>query len=383
MKKEIVAMILAGGQGSRLGALTSQVAKPAVPFGGKYKMIDFVLSNCSNSGVDTVGVLTQYKPLDLNAHIGNGTPWDLDIRRGGISLLPPYMRKTSAEWYRGTANAVYQNLAYLEQYDPEYVLILSGDHIYKMDYSQMLAHHKAKGADVSIAVVDVAPEEAKRFGILNVNGDRRILDFEEKPRHPKSTLASMGVYIFHYPVLKQALVEDNAKEHSAHDFGKNIIPSLLSAGKALYAYPFVGYWRDIGTIESIWQANLDLLAPDNPLDLYHKDWKIYTKSNDLPPHYIAPSAKVENAMMSQGCCIYGTVRRCVISPGVTVEENAVVEDSVIMSDCRICSGAHLKKAILCEHVTLENSVSVGDGIKIEVISADTRIHREPAAEFAG
>lgn len=383
MKKELVAMVLAGGQGSRLGVLTSRIAKPAVPFGGKYKMIDFVLSNCSNSGVDTVGVLTQYKPLDLNAHIGNGAPWDLDIRRGGISLLPPYMRKTTAEWYRGTANAIYQNLTYLEQYHPEYVLILSGDHIYKMDYSQMLAHHKKKGADASIAVVDVPPEETKRFGILNVNGDRRILDFEEKPRHPKSTLASMGVYIFNYTILKQVLEEDNNKERSAHDFGKNIIPSMLEAGKKLYAYPFVGYWRDIGTVESIWQANLDLLLPDSPLNLYSKDWKIYTQPNDLPPHFIASSAKVENSMISQGCCIYGTVRRCVVFPGVTIEENAVAEDSVIMADSRICSGARLKKAILCERVTLENDVIVGNGTDIEVIDSDARIRRDTADVVAG
>lgn len=383
MKKELVAMILAGGQGSRLGALTSQVAKPAVPFGGKYKIIDFALSNCSNSGVDTVGVLTQYKPLDLNAHIGNGAPWDLDIRRGGITLLPPYMRKTSGEWYRGTANAVYQNLAYLEQYRPEYILILSGDHIYKMDYSQMLAYHKAKNADVSIAVINVDPEEAKRFGILNINGDRRILDFEEKPKRPKSNLASMGIYIFNYGLLKQVLEEDSRAERSAHDFGKNIIPAMLSAGQKLYAYPFVGYWRDIGTVTSLWQANLDLLAGDSSLDLYQKDWQIYTKSTDLPPQYIAPSAKIENSMISQGCLIYGTLRRCVVYPGVTVEEGSSAEDSVIMPGCRICSGARIKKAILCDRVILEPSVTVGNGTDIEVVSAGTRLRCETAAEFAG
>ena len=376
MKKKLVAMILAGGQGSRLGALTSHVAKPAVPFGGKYKMIDFVLSNCTNSGVDTVGVLTQYKPLDLNAHIGNGAPWDLDVRRGGISLLPPYMRKTTAEWYRGTANAVYQNLAYLEQYNPEYVLILSGDHIYKMDYSKMLEHHIKKKAEASIAVIDVPQEEAKRFGILNINGDRRILDFEEKPRHPKSTLASMGVYIFNYEVLKQALTEDNEKERSAHDFGKNIIPSLLESGSSLYAYPFTGYWRDIGTVNSIWQANLDLLSPDNPLDLYNKDWQIYTRPSDLPPHYIASCAVAETSMISQGCSIYGTVRRCVVFPNVTVEKDAVVEDSVIMSGCRICSGAHVKKAILCEQVTVNPGTFIGNSTEIEIISPETQFHQE-------
>lgn len=381
MKKELVAMILAGGQGSRLGALTSHIAKPAVPFGGKYKMIDFVLSNCTNSGVDTVGVLTQYKPLDLNAHIGNGAPWDLNVRRGGISLLPPYMRKTTAEWYRGTANAVFQNLEYLEQYNPDYVLVLSGDHIYKMDYSKMLEHHRKKGAEASIAVIDVPQEEAKRFGILNINGDRRILDFEEKPRHPKSTLASMGVYIFNYEVLKQVLTEDNEKERSAHDFGKNIIPSMLESGRKLYAYPFTGYWRDIGTISSIWQANLDLLSPDNPLDLYNKDWQIYTRPNDLPPHYIASSALVENSIISQGCNIYGTVKRCVVFPGVTVEKDAVVEDSVLMSNCQICSSAHVKRAILCEQVTLQSGTFIGNSTDIQIISPDTQF--QPESVVAG
>ncbi|MBE7042177.1 MAG: glucose-1-phosphate adenylyltransferase [Ruminococcaceae bacterium] len=372
MKKEMVAMILAGGQGSRLGALTSHVAKPAVSFGGKYKMIDFVLSNCTNSGVDTVGVLTQYKPLDLNAHIGNGAPWDLDVRRGGISLLPPYMRKTTAEWYRGTANAVYQNLEYLEQYHPEYVLILSGDHIYKMDYGRMLAHHRKKGAEATIAVIDVPQEEAKRFGILNINGDRRVLDFEEKPRHPKSTLASMGVYIFNYDVLRKALIQDNEKERSAHDFGKNIIPSLLEEKRRLYAYPFTGYWRDIGTLSGIWQANLDLLSLDNPLDLYNKDWQIYTRPIDFPPHYIASYAVTEQTMISKGCSVYGTVRRSVIFPNVTIEKGAVVEDSVIMSGCRIGSGVQIKKAILCEQVSLPAGIVIGDGTELAIISPDTQ-----------
>lgn len=383
MRKELVAMILAGGQGNRLGALTAQVAKPAVPFGGKYRMIDFALSNCSNSGVDTVGVLTQYKPLDLNAHIGNGAPWDLDIRRGGIRLLPPYMRKSSAEWYRGTANAIYQNLAYLEQYSPAYVLILSGDHIYKMDYRQMLEHHKQKGADVSLAVVDVPPEEAKRFGILNIDGEHKILDFEEKPRHPKSTLASMGVYLFNYPVLRQCLEEDSCREGSVHDFGKNIIPDLLASDRQVYAYPFAGYWRDIGTVQSLWQANLDLLEPDNPFNLYHKDWQIYTKSNDLPPQYIASSALLEKAMVTQGCCIYGTVRHSVLFPGVTVEEGALVEDSVLFPGCRICSGAQVKNAVLSEQVVLEPNSCVRGDSTIRVVPANTRIRQEPAAATAG
>lgn len=370
MKKEVVAMILAGGQGSRLGALTARLAKPAVPFGGKYKMIDFALSNCSNSGIDTVGVLTQYKPLDLNGHIGNGAPWDLDVRRGGISLLPPYMRKTKGEWYCGTANAVYQNLGYLEQYHPEYVLILSGDHVYKMDYRKMLEHHKKTGAEATVAVIDVPPDEACRFGILNIDGDRKILDFEEKPKRPKSTLASMGVYIFNYRGLKQVLTEDSRAEKSAHDFGKNIIPAMLESGCPLYAYPFTGYWRDIGTLQSIWQANLDLLSPENPLDLYNENWQIYTRPNDLPPHYIAADAAVEKSMISPGCNIYGTVRHCVVFPGVTVEREAFAEDSVLMAGSRICSGSHVKKSILCENVTIRSGQLMNGGTEIEVISSD-------------
>lgn len=375
----MVAMILAGGQGSRLGALTAHVAKPAVSFGGKYKIIDFVLSNCTNSGLDTVGVLTQYKPLDLNAHIGNGAPWDLDVRRGGISLLPPYMRKTSAQWYHGTANAVYQNLEYLEQYQPEYVLILSGDHIYKMDYSDMLIHHKKKGAELTVAVIDVPKEEAKRFGILNINGDRRILDFEEKPRQPKSTLASMGVYIFNYDVLKRVLKEDEQKEKSAHDFGKNIIPSMLESGISLYAYPFAGYWKDIGTPESIWQANMDLLSPENPLELYGNDWQIYTRPNDLPPHYISYDAKVEQSIISQGCTIHGTVKRSVLFPGVTVEKDAIVEDSVVMSDCVISSFSHVKKAIVCEQIKIQPGICVGNGTEVEIISGEPKILQQSVA----
>lgn len=364
----MVAMILAGGQGSRLGALTAHVAKPAVSFGGKYKIIDFVLSNCTNSGLDTVGVLTQYKPLDLNAHIGNGAPWDLDVRRGGISLLPPYMRKSSAQWYHGTANAVYQNLEYLEQYQPEYVLILSGDHIYKMDYSDMLIHHKRKGAELTVAVIDVPKEEAKRFGILNINGDRRILDFEEKPRQPKSTLASMGVYIFNYDVLKRVLKEDEQKEKSAHDFGKNIIPSMLESGMSLYAYPFAGYWKDIGTPESIWQANMDLLSPENPLELYCDHWPIYTRPGDLPPHYISSDARVEQAIISQGCTIHGTVKRSVLFPGVTVEKGAVVEDSVVMADCIISSFSHVKKGIVCEKIVIQPGALAGNRSEVEIIN---------------
>ncbi len=370
VKKDMVALILAGGQGSRLGELTKKVAKPAVAFGGKYKIIDFALSNCSNSGIDTVGVLTQYRPLDLNAHIGIGAPWDLDMRHGGVSILPPYMQKDVVTWYKGTANAVFQNLEYLDRYDPEYVLVLSGDHIYKMDYSKMLKYHKKKEADATIAVIDVSYEEAKRFGIMNVDDDGRIVEFEEKPANPKSTLASMGVYIFNYQTLKKFLIDDEADEKSDHDFGKNIIPKMLKEFKKLYTYSFDGYWRDIGTIESIWETNMDLLRPDSGLDMYEDKWKIYTASTYSPAQYIGENAELDNSMISEGCIVKGKVKNSIVFTGAVVEEGAVVEDSLIMLDSVIKSGAHVKKAIICNRAAIGENVSVGDGETIKVVGED-------------
>lgn len=370
VKKDMVALILAGGQGSRLGELTKKVAKPAVAFGGKYKIIDFALSNCSNSGIDTVGVLTQYRPLDLNAHIGIGAPWDLDMRHGGVSILPPYMQKDVVTWYKGTANAVFQNLEYLDRYDPEYVLVLSGDHIYKMDYSKMLKYHKKKEADATIAVIDVSYEEAKRFGIMNVDDDGRIVEFEEKPANPKSTLASMGVYIFNYQTLKRFLIDDEADEKSDHDFGKNIIPKMLKEFKKLYTYSFDGYWRDIGTIDSIWETNMDLLRPDSGLDMYEDKWKIYTASTYSPAQYIGENAELDNSMISEGCIVKGKVKNSIVFTGAVVEEGAVVEDSLIMLDSVIKSGAHVKKAIICNRAAIGENVSVGDGETIKVVGED-------------
>lgn len=359
-------MILAGGQGSRLGALTKHVAKPAVSFGGKYKIIDFVLSNCSNSGIDTVGVLTQYKPLDLNAHIGIGTPWDLDMHHGGVTLLPPYMHQKSGSWYKGTANAVYQNLSYLEQYQPDYVLILSGDHIYTMNYGKMLQFHKEKKADVTVASIDVSEKEAKRFGILTADTSGKILEFEEKPAQPKSRLASMGIYIFTYEKLKEVLTLDEKDPNSANDFGKNILPYMLQASHRVFTYRFEGYWRDIGTIESIWEANMDLIRAEKPFDIFSDKWKIYTKSRDLPPQYIASTATIRNSMISEGCRIYGQVENSILFPGVTVLEHSRIADSIVMSDATIESHVEIQKAIICPNVHIPSHHCIGNGHRIEV-----------------
>ena len=329
-KKEIVAMILAGGQGSRLGVLTKDLAKPAVPFGGKYKIIDFPLSNCSNSGIYTVGVLTQYKPLELNSHIGIGDTWDLDRRNGGVRILPPYQKEKGGDWYKGTANAIYQNVAFIEMHDPEYVLILSGDHIYKMDYDKMLDFHKEKQADATIAVIDVPLKEASRFGIMNTNDDLSIYEFEEKPENPKSTNASMGIYIFNWKVLKRALEEDELDELSSNDFGKNIIPKMLEEGRKLVAYPFKGYWKDVGTIESLWEANMDLLKDENELSLHDDEWKIYSANPVRPAQYIGPEAKIKNSLIVEGCIVNGIVENSVLFQGVHVGENTVIRNSVIM-----------------------------------------------------
>ena len=372
-KKEMIAMILAGGQGSRLKALTSQVAKPAVAFGGKYKIIDFVLSNCANSGIDTIGILTQYKPWALNSHIGVGKAWDLDVANGGVSVLPPYMGESGGDWYKGTADAIYQNLGFMDGYEPEYVLILSGDHIYKMDYSKMLDYHIKKGADATIAVIDVPYHEASRFGIMNVEEGYRINEFEEKPPQPKSTLASMGIYIFSYPALKKYLQDDAVKEGSAHDFGKNIIPQMLNDGKGMYAYPFDGYWRDIGTIDSIWEANMDLINPDNELNLYNDDWKIYSNVKSKVPQFIGDNAEVKNSIISEGAVILGKVENSVIFPGVYVAEDAVVKNSVVMEDCRILSNCQISKAIVGTKAVINGDNYIGDGEEVLLIENDINI----------
>ena len=358
-KKDCVVMLLAGGQGSRLYALTEHVAKPAVPFGGKYRIIDFPLSNCINSGFDTVGVLTQYQPLVLNEYIGNGFPWDLDRARGGVSILPPYQGKGRSDWYKGTANAIYQNIEFIERYDPEYVLILSGDHIYKMDYSGMLAYHKLKEADCTIAVIDVPIEEASRFGIMSANEDGSIYKFTEKPREPDSTKASMGIYVFTKQKLLHYLREDAEDTASANDFGKNIIPQMLSAGEKMYAYSFDGYWKDVGTIGSLWEANMDMLGETPALCLNDESWRIYSRHSYRSPQHIGPDATIRNASITEGCEIYGTVEDSVIGVGTRVMEGAYVKDSVLMSGVTVERGARVEYSILDEGVTIGAGASVG------------------------
>ena len=358
-KKEMVAMLLAGGQGSRLYALTQNVAKPAVPFGGKYRIIDFPLSNCINSGIDTVGVLTQYQPLELNDYIGNGQPWNLDRNYGGVHILPPYQKSKGSDWYTGTANAICQNIPFIQRYDPEYVLILSGDHIYKMDYSKMLEYHKEKGADCTIAVIDVPMEEASRFGIMNCNPDGSIYEFEEKPKAPKSTLASMGIYIFNWKKLKKYLEEDDADETSAKDFGKNIIPNMLDNGEVMFAYTFDGYWKDVGTIDSLWEANMDLINPKVPLDLHDKSWKIYSRNPVMPPHYVSSKAFVQNSLITEGCEVDGEIDFSVLFAGVRVEEGAVVRDSIVMPNAVIKKGAVVEYAIIAENTVIGENAKVG------------------------
>ena len=368
-RKEVVAMILAGGQGSRLGVLTKNIAKPAVPFGGKYRIIDFPLSNCSNSGIYTVGVLTQYKPLDLNNHIGIGDPWDLDRRDGGVSILPPYQEEKGGDWYKGTANAIYQNIEFVDRYDPEYVLILSGDHIYKMDYYKMLDFHKENNSDVTIAVIDVSIEEASRFGIMNTRADNSIYEFEEKPSIPKSTNASMGIYIFNWSVLKRYLREDEMDTKSDNDFGKNIIPSMLKNGKKLMAYPFEGYWKDVGTIQSLWEANMDLLKLDNKLNLYDREWKIYSQNEVRPAHYIGENAKIINSLIVEGCIINGKIENSVLSQGVYVGKNTVIIDSVIMPNVKIGDNVRIEKAIIGNNAIINHGCRIKNDNDIEVIGA--------------
>lgn len=365
--KECIAMLLAGGQGSRLYALTKKLAKPAVPFGGKYRIIDFPLSNCVNSGIDTVGILTQYQPLLLNEYIGNGQPWDLDRLYGGVHVLPPYQTATGSDWYKGTANAIYQNINFIERYDPEYVLILSGDHIYKMDYGKMLEFHKDSNADCTIAVLEVPWEEASRFGIMTADENNVITKFEEKPKEPKSNLASMGIYIFTWEKLRKYLTEDEADKTSSNDFGKNIIPNMLADQQRMVAYPFEGYWKDVGTIDSLWESNMELLDDSPQLDL-HADWfKIFSRNYALPPHYVGESGKVVNSIIGDGCKIYGEVVNSVISPGVVIGRGSVVRDSIIMKETEIGKSCTVNKSILDEEVTLEDNVYIGGEQKITVV----------------
>ena len=363
IKKEMIAMLLAGGQGSRLGVLTSKVAKPAVAFGGKYRIIDFPLSNCINSGVDTVGVLTQYQPLRLNTHIGIGIPWDLDRNIGGVTVLPPYEKSTNSEWYTGTANAIYQNLEYMESYNPEYVLILSGDHIYKMDYEVMLDFHKANNAEVTIAVMPVPIEEASRFGIMIADENHRITEFEEKPEHPRSNLASMGIYIFNWKTLKEALIA--MADQPALDFGKHVIPYCHEKGAPLYAYEFTGYWKDVGTLSSYWEANMELIDIVPEFNLYEEYWKIYTKSEIQPPDYIAADSVVERSIIGEGSDVYGEVYNSVIGCGVTIGKGTVIRDSIIMNQTQIGENCEINKAIIAENVVVGNEVKLGIGEEAE------------------
>ena len=359
IKKKCVAMLLAGGQGSRLGVLTGKIAKPAVPYGGKYRIIDFPLSNCTNSGIDTVGILTQYKPLELNDYVGSGKPWDLDRLNGGVHILPPYQGQKGGDWYKGTANAIYQNLEFIERYNPEYVLILSGDHIYKMDYSKMIEQHEATGAACTISVLEVSLEEASRFGIMNTNEDGSIYEFEEKPKQPKSQLASMGIYVFTWEKLKKYLTEDDANPDSDNDFGKNVIPLMLANGELMMVYRFSDYWKDVGTVDSLWEANLDLLNPHIDLNLSDKDWRIYSRTVALPPQYIADTAKVEHSLVTDGCEVYGQLDYSILFENVTVEEGASVEYSLVMPGAIIKKGAKVKYSIIAEDVTVEENAVIG------------------------
>lgn len=373
-KEECVAMLLAGGQGSRLYTLTEKTAKPAVPFGAKYRIIDFTLSNCVNSGIDTVGVLTQYQPLVLNEYIGNGQPWDLDRMNGGVMVLPPYQGSKSADWYKGTANAIYQNLNFINRYDPDYVLILSGDHIYKMDYNAMLEYHKKMNAAATIAVINVPLEQASRFGIMNTDENNKIVEFEEKPKEPKSTKASMGIYIFNRSLLAKYLEADENNPESSNDFGKNIIPAMLDAGEPMYAYEFSGYWKDVGTIQSLWEANMDLLG-DNPVfNLFDDDWRIYTRSEVRPPHYIGNDAKVINSIVTEGCEVHGIVENSLLFGGVKVARGAYIKNSIVMQDTVIREGASVYYSIVDGDTEVGAGTKIGnetsDGSKITLIGSD-------------
>ena len=371
-KKEMIAMLLAGGQGTRLGILTKDIAKPAVPFGGKYRIIDFTLSNCSNSGIDTVGVLTQYQPLELNSHIGIGSPWDLDRTNGGVSILPPHMKSSGGDWYKGTANAIYQNIKFIDTYEPEYVIVLSGDHIYKMDYSKMLEYHKKMHADATIAVIEVPLEEASRFGIMNTKDDDVIYEFDEKPDKPKNNKASMGVYIFNWKELKKYLKEDELDKNSQNDFGKNVIPKMLNAGLKMYAYNFQGYWKDVGTIESLWEANMDLIN-DSELNIHDTKWKIYSVNPTRPPQYIGENANVKGSLLVEGCQIFGQVNNSVLFPDVYVGKNTIIKDSVIMANTRIGDNVTILKCIIGSKVIVRKNNKIGNMGKITLIGEGEEI----------
>jgi glucose-1-phosphate adenylyltransferase len=357
-KKKCVAMLLAGGKGSRLSSLTKNLAKPAVPFGGKYRIIDFTLSNCTNSGVDTVGVLTQYQPLVLNTYIGIGSVWDLDRKNGGVTVLPPFTESSEMKWYKGTASAIYQNINYIKQYDPEYVLVLSGDHIYKMDYSEMLDYHVEKNADASISVIEVPWDEASRFGIMNTNEKMQVIEFDEKPAKPKNNLASMGIYIFKWSILKEYLEMDERNTYSSHDFGKDILPLLLDEKRNVVAYPFKGYWKDVGTVKSLWEANMDLLNDESQLNLYDRDWKIYTVNSNHPPQFIADDAEVTDSLVNDGCVIMGRVNHSVLFQGVTVGMNSVIKNSVLMPDAIIGENVHIENAIVPSGIEIPNGTII-------------------------
>ncbi|PZE21885.1 glucose-1-phosphate adenylyltransferase [Paenibacillus xerothermodurans] len=384
-KKETVGMLLAGGEGRRLGALTSKLAKPAVHFGGKYRIIDFTLSNCTNSGIDTVGVLTQYQPLVLNNYIGIGAPWDLDRQNGGVSLLPPYMEQTGGAWYSGTANAIYRNISFIEQYDPEYVLVISGDHIYKMDYDVMLNFHKSTGADATIAVIGVKWEEASRFGIMNTDPSHRITEFIEKPKEPQSNLASMGIYIFNWQLLKDYLIKDERNPESSHDFGKDIIPLMLREQKKLMAYPFQGYWKDVGTIDSLWEASMDLLEDEPEFNLNDQEWRIYSVNPCQPGQYIAPTAQIRRSLVNEGCSVFGQVDHSVLFYGVEVGEGSLIKDSVIMPNVRIGNNVQIYKSIIGEGAVVKDGSIVGAPGEQQTITliADGEIITPLKAEMRG
>lgn len=378
MKKECIAMLLAGGQGSRLYVLTGEMAKPAVPFGGKYRIIDFPLSNCINSGIDTVGVLTQYRPMELNSYIGSGQPWDLDGIDGGVQILPPYMGSSGGTWYKGTANAIYQNIGYMDQYDPEYVVILSGDHIYKMDYSDMIRRHKKAGAVCTISVMEVPWDEASRFGIMAVDGNDMITEFAEKPKEPKSNLASMGIYVFSWQALRKYLTEDEADPNSENDFGKNIIPNMLKDGQPMAAYRFAGYWKDVGTLDSLWDANMDMLGAGSDLDLRDEEWPIYARSVDAPPIFLGRDCKVNNSAINRGCEIYGNVESSVLSPNVKIANGASISHSVLLPGVVVEAGAVIEYAILGENCHIGKDCRVGgapaDGKKeLAVLAPDCKL----------